>query len=169
MVSRLDFIKISQDSRKNITYASLTLGKLLGFSFNFSMYLWVRLKRLGFYYCFKCTFWFNFWLLKYYVRVLFVNDLQDLVLVLFCILSQLQIGLSWLLVASDWLQFVSDWLLIVRTDCECFVTLLFYYFINPIYSNSPFLYPLKTSGNQRFSDFFRGCRNGILGENGLFV
>ena len=132
MVSRLDFIKISQDLRKNITYASSTLGKLLEFNFNFSMYLWVRLKRLGFYYCFKCTFWFNFWLLKYCVRVLFLNDLQDLVVVLFCILSQLQIGLSWLLVASDWLQFVSDWLLIVPTDCECFVTLLFYYFINPI-------------------------------------
>ena len=31
---------------------------------------------------------------------------------------------------------------------------------NPFHANVPFLYPLKTSENQRFSDMFRGYRNG---------
>ena len=33
-------------------------------------------------------------------------------------------------------------------------------------ANIPLLYPLKTSENQRFSDVFRGYRNGTLDENG---
>ena len=34
--------------------------------------------------------------------------------------------------------------------------------INPFHANVPFLYPLKTSENQRFSDVFGGYRNGTL-------
>ena len=33
-------------------------------------------------------------------------------------------------------------------------------FFNPFEPNTPFLYPLKTLENQRFSDVFRGYRNG---------
>ena len=33
---------------------------------------------------------------------------------------------------------------------------------NPSYANVPFLYPLKMSENQRFSDVFRGDRNKAL-------
>ena len=39
--------------------------------------------------------------------------------------------------------------------------------INPFVPNIPFLYPLKTSGNLRFSDVFRGQRKGALGTDGL--
>ena len=38
---------------------------------------------------------------------------------------------------------------------------------NPYSLNVTFLYPLKTSGNPRFSDIFRGYRNVTLGEYGL--
>ena len=38
--------------------------------------------------------------------------------------------------------------------------------INPLEANVPFLYPLKTSENQRFSDVFRGYRN--VAYNGLY-
>ena len=38
---------------------------------------------------------------------------------------------------------------------------------NPFSTNVLLLYPLKTSENFRFSDVFRGCRNGTLVENGL--
>ena len=34
--------------------------------------------------------------------------------------------------------------------------------INPCSANVPFLYPLKTSENQRFSDVFKGYRKGTL-------
>ena len=34
--------------------------------------------------------------------------------------------------------------------------------INPFYSSVTFLYPLKTSENQKFSDVFRGYRNATL-------
>ena len=39
--------------------------------------------------------------------------------------------------------------------------------INPLQANVPFLYPLKTSENQKFSDIFRGYRKGTLAWNGL--
>ena len=39
--------------------------------------------------------------------------------------------------------------------------------INTFKANVPFLNPLKTSGNQRFSDIFRVYRNGTSGGNGL--
>ena len=38
---------------------------------------------------------------------------------------------------------------------------------NPFPTSVPLLYLLKTSGNFRFSDVFRGYRNGTLVENGL--
>ena len=38
---------------------------------------------------------------------------------------------------------------------------------NLFHANLPFLYPLKMSENQRFSDVFRGCRNGTLAWKGL--
>ena len=34
--------------------------------------------------------------------------------------------------------------------------------VNPFSASVPFLYPLKTSESQRFSDVFRGYRNGRL-------
>ena len=34
--------------------------------------------------------------------------------------------------------------------------------INPFYANFPFLYPLKISENQRFSDVFRVYRNVLV-------
>ena len=34
--------------------------------------------------------------------------------------------------------------------------------LNPFHTNASFLYPLKTAENQRFSDIFRGYRNGKL-------
>ena len=34
--------------------------------------------------------------------------------------------------------------------------------LNPFQANSTFLYPLKTSENQRFSDIFRGYKNAAL-------
>ena len=43
---------------------------------------------------------------------------------------------------------------------------LYTYKVNPSHGNVPFLYPLKTSGNQRFSDVFRGYRNGTWREIG---
>ena len=39
--------------------------------------------------------------------------------------------------------------------------------INPFQVNVPFLYLLKTSENQRFSDVFRGYRKGTFTWNGL--
>ena len=38
---------------------------------------------------------------------------------------------------------------------------------NSFHASVPFLYPLKTSENQSFSDVFREYRNGILVQNGL--
>ena len=39
--------------------------------------------------------------------------------------------------------------------------------LNPFQANVPFLYALKTSENQRFSNDFRGYRNEPLAWNGL--
>ena len=39
--------------------------------------------------------------------------------------------------------------------------------INPFQVNVPFLHPLKTSENRRFSDVFRGYRKGTLAWNEL--
>ena len=39
--------------------------------------------------------------------------------------------------------------------------------LNPFQANVPFLYHLKTSENQRFSDVFREYRKGTLAWNGL--
>ena len=39
--------------------------------------------------------------------------------------------------------------------------------LNPFHVNAPFLYPLKTAENQRFSDIFRGYKNGKLASKGL--
>ena len=39
--------------------------------------------------------------------------------------------------------------------------------INPFHANVPFLYSLKMSENQRFSDVFRGYRNETLARKGL--
>ena len=39
--------------------------------------------------------------------------------------------------------------------------------INPFHADGRFLYPLKMSENERFSDVFRGYRNGILAWKGL--
>ena len=41
--------------------------------------------------------------------------------------------------------------------------------VKPFQLNCPFLYPLKTSENERFSDVFRGYRNGTLHKNGLLA
>ena len=41
--------------------------------------------------------------------------------------------------------------------------------INHFHVNVLFLYPLKTSENQRFPDVFRGYRNGTLARKGLIV
>ena len=41
--------------------------------------------------------------------------------------------------------------------------------IKPFSTNIPFLYPLKTAENQRFSDVFRGYRNGTLVWNWLIT
>ena len=38
---------------------------------------------------------------------------------------------------------------------------------NPFLANVPFLYPLKTQENQKFSCVFRGYKMGILARNGL--
>ena len=39
--------------------------------------------------------------------------------------------------------------------------------LNPLSTSVPFLYPLNTSENLRFSGVFRGFRSGALVENGL--
>ena len=39
--------------------------------------------------------------------------------------------------------------------------------LNPFVPNTPFLYPLETSENLRFSDVFRGKRKSALGTNRL--
>ena len=39
--------------------------------------------------------------------------------------------------------------------------------LNPFSTNVPLIHPLKISENFRFSDVFRGYRNGTLVENGL--
>ena len=39
--------------------------------------------------------------------------------------------------------------------------------LNPFYATGLFLYPLKTSENQRFSDVFMGYRKRPVGRNGL--
>ena len=41
--------------------------------------------------------------------------------------------------------------------------------VNMLLPSVPFLYPLKTSGNLRFSDVFRGYKKGTLGTNGLMI
>ena len=41
--------------------------------------------------------------------------------------------------------------------------------LNSFSPNTPSLYPLKTSENQRSSDIFRRYGNGTLGKNGLIV
>ena len=41
--------------------------------------------------------------------------------------------------------------------------------INPFPTSCSPLYPTKTSENWRFSDVFRGNRNGALVENGLIL
>ena len=40
-------------------------------------------------------------------------------------------------------------------------------YLNPLVPRVPFLYPLKTSENHRFSDVFRGYKIGTRGTNGL--
>ena len=40
-------------------------------------------------------------------------------------------------------------------------------FVNPFVPNAPFLYPLKTSENRKFSYIFRRWKKGALGTNGL--
>ena len=61
----------------------------------------------------------------------------------------------------------------LRTTLEsCFLELFYWYSqdfmnINPFQANAPFLYPLKTSENHRFSGVFRGYRNGELAGTGL--
>ena len=47
------------------------------------------------------------------------------------------------------------------------IDLIKVWYLNPYSPNVTFLYPLKTSENQRFSDVFRGYRNVTLGEYGL--
>ena len=39
--------------------------------------------------------------------------------------------------------------------------------INPFHATGLFLFPLKTSGNQRFSDVFRGYKKRSVALNGL--
>ena len=46
---------------------------------------------------------------------------------------------------------------------------LHFFSINLFVPNVPFLYTLKTSGNLRVSDVFRGCRKGALGTNRLRI
>ena len=41
--------------------------------------------------------------------------------------------------------------------------------INPFSINVPFIYPLETSENLRYSDVFRTYRSGTLVENGLIL
>ena len=41
--------------------------------------------------------------------------------------------------------------------------------INPFSINVPFLYPLETSENLRYSEVFRRYRSGTLVENGLIL
>ena len=45
-----------------------------------------------------------------------------------------------------------------------FLTVYLHY---PFHGNALFLYPLKTWENQRFSDVFKGCRNGTLAWKGV--
>ena len=42
-----------------------------------------------------------------------------------------------------------------------------YNYFNPFHTNSPFLYPVKTSESLWISDIFRGYKNGTLEWNGL--
>ena len=41
--------------------------------------------------------------------------------------------------------------------------------LNPIQPTGPFLYPLKMSENQRFSDVFRGYKNGTLSISATLI
>ena len=45
-----------------------------------------------------------------------------------------------------------------------FITLYVQFHFNLFSTNIPLLYPLKTSENVRFSDFFRGYKSGALVE-----
>ena len=47
------------------------------------------------------------------------------------------------------------------------VKAFFEFIINSFVPNAPFLYPLKTSKNGKFSDVSRGLRKGALRTNGL--
>ena len=47
------------------------------------------------------------------------------------------------------------------SQCSTFI------FLKPLLPNAPFLYPMKTSENLRFSNVFRGYKKGISGSNGL--
>ena len=57
-------------------------------------------------------------------------------------------------------------LLRVDTNSRFYVNFHYGQF-NPFLSNIPFIYPLKTSENKRFSDVFRGYKKGTLETNGL--
>ena len=48
-------------------------------------------------------------------------------------------------------------------DTRCYTLNLDELLFNPFYPNNPFLCPQKSSENLRFSDDFRGHRNGTLG------
>ena len=54
----------------------------------------------------------------------------------------------------------------LRVKLKCFLFIL-YNVLNPLLVNVLFLYPLKTSENQRFSNIFRRFRNGTPARNGL--
>ena len=43
------------------------------------------------------------------------------------------------------------------------------FLFNPLQPSVAFLYPLKTSEHQRFSDIFRGYKKATLGCNGLMT
>ena len=50
---------------------------------------------------------------------------------------------------------------------KCIMPETFEALINPLLLDVPFLYPLKISGNLRFSDILRGYKKGTPGSNGF--
>ena len=67
---------------------------------------------------------------------------------------------GWLIIAREWCSNKFIFLCLKLNNSS---------FINPFQASISFLYPLKTSENHRFSDIFRGHRNGTLTWNGLIL
>ena len=75
----------------------------------------------------------------------------------------------WIIKVTAGLTFFIVVTIIVRYSCFFCLTLVRIFLFDLFYGSGLFLYPLKTSENQRFFDIFRGYRKRAESWNGLIV